>query len=120
MVVANGLHFWPRLKDAGVNEPLAVWAASIALQLLAFQVVRLEVVLGNQLRRAGPRHDVAVRMLRMANAHMTEGVEDAMMRQDAVGNDELAQQIVGGWRYPKYLLNQARARSQASLAVAAL
>lgn len=56
----------------------------------------------------------------MANAHMTEGVEDAMMRQDAVGNDELAQQIVGGWRYPKYLLNQARARSQASLAVAAL
>src|SRR5205823_1676661 len=87
----DGAHISTHLVDRAVNEPLRVrlsagWIDWRPVEREFHQVVGLDA-----LRRAGAGQNIPIGAIRMADADMAEGVDDALAREDAVGRDELVE-----------------------------
>ena len=76
-----------------MDEALGVRRARVAADLLAIEGEQLEIGLGHQLRAERPRDDVPVGMVRVSDADVAEGVDDALVGQDAVGEHQVSQQL---------------------------
>jgi hypothetical protein len=82
--------------DLAVQETLEVGAPFVADRLAVGSVLH-DVAHLHQLGRHGARHVVAVGMLVAAHAHVAVAVEHALHREDAIGGDEVHQQVgIGG------------------------
>ncbi len=89
MMVADRHHVGPHLIDAAVDDPFRIKLHVRRLDRLGVER-ELQNVLGlDQSRRAGTREQVTAGILRMADADMAEGVENAFVRQHAVGERDL-------------------------------
>lgn len=91
VVVADGAHVGARLVDRAMDRPLDVGWRRVAADLLTGQREALQVRLGHELRPERAGDEVVVRTLGVADADVAEGVEHALVGQDAVGGDEVAQ-----------------------------
>src|SRR5262249_1215539 len=90
MGVDDGHHVWPRLVDRAVDEALQI---ERPLLLPSWQPVESELDDGGALDQLGcdrASQQVATGIVRMAVAHVTVGVDDVHIGQNAVGDHELA------------------------------
>jgi hypothetical protein len=98
MAVHDRHHVGPLAIDLAVQEALEVGTAIVA-HGLAVGVVLHDVGYLHELRRHGARHVEALRMLVASHAHVPVAVEDAFHREDAIGGDQVHQQVgIGGER----------------------
>ena len=82
-----------RLIDAAMDDALGIEPCGGALHRLGIELVLEDVVGLDQQRRARARQQVAVRIGGMAHADMAEGIDHALVGQDAVGNGEFLDEI---------------------------
>src|SRR6266436_4374875 len=86
MVMADRDHIGPRLVNLAMDHALG-----IELHDWRYNGLRVEVEFQNvaglhQLGRTRPRQEIATGFDGMANAHMPEGVDHALMGENAVGD----------------------------------
>ena len=92
MGVDHRLHVRPRLEDAAMDEALVIERPAVVAHRRAVEI-ELDDVLGfHQFRRHRGRHEEAMRIFRMAHAHMAIGIHHAFAGEDAVGDHEVAHQ----------------------------
>src|SRR5262245_2820805 len=94
VVVHDRMHIRPRLVDAAVNEALQIGRPVTRIDGIALERELHDVVLLDALGRACAREKEALRVVGMARAHVPERIHDTLMRQDAVGGDDLFEQHV--------------------------
>lgn len=82
--------------DARVDRDLGVRGAVVAADAVAASVEELEIAGLDEFGAERPRHDEPVWILGMADAHVPEGVEHSLVREDAVREDEVPEQRLGG------------------------
>ena len=96
-VLGVGMHHrhdvGPRLEDRGMDEALQIRLALVA-DRLAHLVELDQVVALDQFRRQRARHEEALRIVGMAHADMAVGIDHVFVGENAIGDDEVAQQIV--------------------------
>ena len=97
MAVHDGLNIGPRLVDLAVNEALEKTAAAICVDWVAFQIVLEDVAGGHQRRRKRSRHQVMAGRRRMAQRDVTEGIDNALRREDAARRCEICDERGGGF-----------------------
>src|SRR5215510_9373610 len=86
------MHVRPRLIDAAVDEALEIRRPVARVDRIAFERELHDVVLLDALGRTRSRQQEALGIVGMARAHMPERVHDTLMREDAVGGDDLFEQ----------------------------
>ena len=88
----TAIHVRPRLVDLAVDEALEEHAAAALVDGIAIEIELHDVGGGDVRRRHRARHQVAVRIGRVADADMAKGVEHALIGQNAVRRDEIVDQ----------------------------
>src|SRR6516225_3014540 len=89
VVMHDRLHVCARLIDAAVDKALEVRRAAARIDGLAFERELHDVGGLDALRRARPRQQEAVRIVRMTGADVPERIDDAFVGENAVGGDDL-------------------------------
>ena len=92
-MVAHGVHVRPRLKDLAVDHALRIRPFLRRYDRIGVEIVFEDVVRLDQSRRARARKELSIRIVRVAQADMAEGIEDAFVRHDAVSGGEVAAKI---------------------------
>ena len=102
MAVHHRIDVRPRLVDLAVDEALAVEQLAVVLGIdgLAVEIEHEDIGRGHRFRRDRARHQIAMRIARIAHADMTEGIEHVEPRQRAVGGDEVVDQFAIEAKFP--------------------
>src|SRR5215471_6266051 len=86
----NGrLHVRPQLVDFAVDEPFDHAAAAPRINRIGVKVVFHDVARGYQNRRERPGHQIAVWITWMTDAHVSVGIEYALLGKDTVGRNKV-------------------------------
>ena len=88
MVVHHGVHVRPRFVDRAVDEALQIGRAAALVDRRAVEGIFDDVVALDALRRARPRQQIMLRIVGMPGADMAEGIDDALVGQDAIGGHQ--------------------------------
>jgi hypothetical protein len=96
VVMADRIHVRPRFVDLAVDHHLAVEPHARRHHRLGIERHLQHVGRLDQLGGAVPRDEIAVRILRVADADVSERVDDAFVGENAVGDGELVAQL-GEW-----------------------
>jgi hypothetical protein len=91
VVVDDGLDVRAAAVDLAVDEALEVERARV-VDGAAVEVVLHDVARADQLRRQRSREQVALRLPRVAHAHVSVAVDHALVGQDPIGGDEVLDQ----------------------------
>ena len=91
MVVHHGVHVRPRLVDRAVDEALQIGRAAALVDRGAVERIFDDVVALDALGRAGAGQQIMLRIVRMPRADMAEGIDDALIGQNAVGGHQFFQ-----------------------------
>ena len=94
MGVHHRLHVGPRLVDAAVDEALVIERPAVVLRRRAVEVELHDVGLADHLGRERAGEEEAARVARMAHADVAVGIDDVFVREDAVRDHEVADEIV--------------------------
>src|SRR5262249_20957516 len=89
MAVDDRYHFWPRLEDFAMYEALAHGFAPARVHRVAVEIVFDDVLLGDVFRRDVPGEEIAVGIALGAHAHVTVRIDDIVLREYAVGRNEV-------------------------------
>jgi len=89
VTVDDGVDVRPHLVDLAVDETLLVGAAPLRIDRLAVEVVLHDVVRRDRRRRDRARHQIAIWIAGIADADMTEAIEDLFVREDTVGEHQI-------------------------------
>src|SRR4051794_30963445 len=89
MRVQDGVHARVRLVDPAVQMPLQVERPRLGPDRAAIEGELHDVAGVDDAGTARAREQVAVRMGGMAYADMAEGIENALVRQNAIGDDQI-------------------------------
>ena len=89
MAVHDGVHVRPCAIGGAVDEPLQEYPAVALIDWIGVEVELHDVLGGHERRRQRARHQVAVWIRRMPDAHMPGFIEHALLGQDAIGRDEV-------------------------------
>ena len=89
MTVDDGIHVGPDFVDFAVNETFEGQPAAALIDRVGVEVELHDVLGGHERRRQRARHQVAVWIRRMPDAHMPGFIEHALLGQDAIGRDEV-------------------------------
>ena len=103
VMVADGEHVGPCLVDLAVDDALGIELHGRRLHRLGVQGEFENVVGLDQRRRARPRQQIAIGVAGMTDADMAEGVDDAFMAENAVGDGEFMAQLRGGVGHGNFL-----------------
>ena len=93
MGVNHRYHVRPRLEDRRMNETLEIGLPLVA-DRLALLIELDQIVPLDQFRRTRARQEEALRIVGVAHTDMAVGVDHVFMGEDAVGDNEIAQEIV--------------------------
>src|SRR5215470_13388136 len=93
MMMAHRSHVRPRFENLAMDDALGIELCGRRLDGLGVEVEFQNVGWLYQLRRTRPRQEVPTWVVGMANAHMPEGVDHALMGENAVGNGKLVAQV---------------------------
>ena len=88
-MVADRIHLRPRLIDFTVDYPLRILSDARVAQRLGVEVVFNEIVRRHQFGRTGSRQQISILILGMTHADVAEGVNDALVGNDPIGECEL-------------------------------
>ena len=88
-MMADRHHVGTRLEDRGVDGDLAIEPVGRRHHRLAVEIEHENVRRLHQLRRAMARDQEMLGVLGVAQAHMAEGVEHALIGEDAIGEGYL-------------------------------
>ena len=83
----------PRLEDCCVDEAFQIGLALVTNRF-AHLIELDQIVMLDQLWRQRARHKEMLRIIGMAHADMAIGVDHVFVGEDAIGNDEVAEDIV--------------------------
>src|SRR5256886_15271287 len=89
MAVYHRLHIRPQLVDFAVNEAFDHAAATLRINRIGVEVVFHDVAGGYQNRRERARHQIAVWLARVADTHVSVGIEHAFLGKDTIGGDKV-------------------------------
>ena len=89
MVVAHGIHVGARLEDLAMDHALGIRTRHRRHDRVGVEVVFQDVVRLDQRGRARARQEIALRVLRMAHADVAEGIQNALVGDDAVGGQRV-------------------------------
>ena len=95
VAVHDGHDIRPRLVDLAMDEPLQEAAAALGVHRLGVEVEFHDVVGFHQRGGLGARHQEAIRGAGMAHGEVAEGVEHALISQNAAGAGQLFQHVAG-------------------------
>ena len=87
-------HFRAQLVDFAVDEALRILRPVRMGERVALEVEGDDVLRRDHARRQVPRHEIEVRVGRMAHAQMSEGIDDVIVKQNFVAQDEVIEQIL--------------------------
>ena len=93
VVVAHRHHVGPRLVRGPVDGPLGVHRPPALIDRPVLEIELHEVAALDQLRAPRARQEVAVRPLRVPDAHVPESVDHVLVREDAVGDHEVVSRV---------------------------
>src|SRR5271154_196811 len=88
VIVDHSLHIGPCLVDRAMDEALEVRRAATLVDRSAVERIFDDVVLLDALRRPRPRQQIMIGALGMPRTHMSEGIDNPLVRQDPVGGDQ--------------------------------
>src|SRR5690348_9279483 len=94
MRVHHRHHIGPSFEDTSMDEAFEVEGSPFFLHRPAVQGEFDDVFWSYQFRGQRTGQKKPVRSLRMTNADMTISIDDLLMSKDAVGDDEIVQQMV--------------------------
>jgi hypothetical protein len=77
--------------DLGVQEALDERTPAASVAGFAVEREFEDVVTGNERWCQRPRHQESVGAVRVTHRHVTRGVEDALVREDAAGGSEVVE-----------------------------
>src|SRR5262249_17193604 len=89
MAVDHRLHVRPQLVDFAMDEPFDHAAAALWINRIGVKVVFHDVACGDQNRRERPGHQIAVWITGMTDAHVSVGIEHALLGKDTVGRNKV-------------------------------
>ncbi len=89
MTVGDRVHVGPPRVDFAVDETLQIGCASVVVLRVRLQVKRHDIGSAHELGRQRARKQIAIRALRMADAHVAEAVENAKTGENPVGRDQI-------------------------------
>src|ERR1700730_12093408 len=84
----------PRFENCAMNEPFEIEVAFFFPHRLAVEGELDDIFVSDQFRSPRTRQKKTVRSLPMPNANMAVRVHHFLVSKDAVGDDEIVQQIV--------------------------
>jgi ABC-type phosphonate transport system ATPase subunit len=79
----------PRFVDGGMDEALKIQRALLVAHRLAIEPEFDDIVTLDQLGRHRARQKEMLRVVRIADADMTVGIDHLLAREDSVGDDEV-------------------------------
>jgi hypothetical protein len=85
----DGVDLGPRLVDRTVDEPLQITRPRV-VHRRAVELELDDVGARHELRAERAREQVMIRLARMADADMAVGVDHILLRQNAVGDHQVA------------------------------
>src|SRR5262249_15790342 len=85
VAVDDGVDVRPHLVDLAVDEPLFVGTTPLRIDRLAVEIVLHDVVGRDRRWRDRARHQITVWIAGIADADMTEAIENLFVREDTVG-----------------------------------
>src|SRR6266536_2662915 len=89
MAVYHRFHIRPQLVDFAVDEAFDHAAATLRINRIGVEVVFHDVAGGYQNRRERTRHQIAGWIARVADTHVSVGIEYALFSKDTIGCDKV-------------------------------
>src|SRR5262245_32051825 len=93
MIVNDGMNVRPRLIQSPMYEALEIRRPSLWVDRCAVQYELHDIVFRDGIRRTRTRQEVALRVFRVAKADMTERIDNAFARKNAIGGNEFVNEI---------------------------
>jgi hypothetical protein len=93
MAVDDRHHIWAGLENLAVDEAFQKAAAAAVLARRRVEIEFHDVVGGDERGGDGARHQETVRIIGMAHADMAEGVDDALVGENADCRGEFFQDL---------------------------
>jgi hypothetical protein len=93
MVVNDRFDVRSRLINFAVDKPLPIQTAISGVNRVAIEIEFHNVVHGNELWRYSPRHQEPVRVTIVPHADVPHCIEDALIRENAVGGHKILYQF---------------------------
>ncbi len=92
MRVHDGHDIRPRREDRGVNKAFEIELLAVVAHRLAVEVELDDIRGRDQFRGERARDQKAMRVVGVADADMAVGVDDVLLREDAVGDHQILDQ----------------------------
>ena len=89
MIVANRNDIRAGAIERPMNESLFVRAEPAQVDGRAVEIEFEDIFLGDEAGRAGPRHEISLRIFRIADRDVTEGVDQLQVCNDAIRDYQL-------------------------------
>ena len=94
MVVHDRHDIRPRFVERAVDEPLEVRRAAARIDRRAIERELHDVIRLDAIGCTRAREKIALRIVRIAHADVSEGIDHALAREDAVCRDKFFDQVI--------------------------
>src|SRR5580693_3816289 len=88
MIVHDRVYIRTFFVNGAVDEPLQIGRAAALVDRGAVKGIFNDIVAFDAFRRAGARQQITLRIVGMAGADMAEGIDDALLGQNAICRDQ--------------------------------
>lgn len=94
MRVDHGVNVWPGAEDGAMDEAFEVKGALFLADGLAIEGELEDIFTSDKFGRQGAGQEKMAGILGMPHTHVAIGIDHILMREDAIGNDEIVEQVV--------------------------